>query len=214
VAEVIRPWPWILGIDGRRHYYLTRVAAHRALEAQLARGNRSIRVGLMGLPWQHYGAQIRDSWAALDPYTNRRLAAARLAPHLAHQDHPKRRRGPVNAELDKLITELAPRHGLDPQLVRGVVSAEAGFNPKARSRKGAQGLMQLIPAIAERFGVVDVWDPKDNLMSGMRYLAWLLAYYRGDLARVLAAYNAGENTADRYQGFHPMPRPALMWRTS
>ncbi|MGH8471353.1 MAG: lytic transglycosylase domain-containing protein, partial [Gammaproteobacteria bacterium] len=83
------------------------------------------------------------------------------------------------------------------------VAQESAYNPRARSPKGAQGLMQLMPATATRFGVENVWEPVDNLRGGMRYLAWLLTYYRGDLARVLAAYNAGESAVDRYGGIPP-----------
>ncbi|MGH8570302.1 MAG: lytic transglycosylase domain-containing protein, partial [Gammaproteobacteria bacterium] len=129
--------------------------------------------------------------------------AARLAPHLAHRGYFKRARRPVNGELEQLIAELAPRYALDAKLVREVVAHESAYNPRARSPKGAQGLMQLMPATATRFGVENPWDPEDNLVGGMRYLAWLLAYYRGDLARVLAAYNAGEAAVDRYGGIPP-----------
>jgi soluble lytic murein transglycosylase-like protein len=87
--------------------------------------------------------------------------------------------------------------------VREVVATESAYNPRARSSKGAQGLMQLMPATAARFGVRDVWDPEQNLIGGMRYLEHLLAYYRGDLARVLAAYNAGEDAVDHYRGLPP-----------
>ncbi|MGH8646104.1 MAG: lytic transglycosylase domain-containing protein [Gammaproteobacteria bacterium] len=199
----VQPWPWTLGIAGRRHYYPTHAAAHRALTARLARGERRIQVGLVGLSWQHYSAALGDPWAALDPHTNLRLAAARLAPHLAHRGYSKRTRAPVNGELDELIAEVAPRYALDAKLVREVVAHESAYNPRARSPKGAQGLMQLMPATAARFGVENPWEPVDNLQGGMRYLAWLLTYYRGDLARVLAAYNAGEAAVDRYGGIPP-----------
>ncbi|MGH8655782.1 MAG: lytic transglycosylase domain-containing protein [Gammaproteobacteria bacterium] len=198
----VRPWPWTLNIGARRHYYLTQASAHRALQAQIARGVDA-RIGLMGLSWDRYRAEAPDPWAALDPHTNLRLAAARLAPHLAHRGYFKRARRPVSGELDQLIAELAPRHALDAKLVREVVAQESAYDARAQSPKGAQGLMQLMPATAARFGVEDPWNPKSNLVGGMRFLAWLLTYYRGDLARVLAAYNAGEATVDRYGGIPP-----------
>lgn len=200
-GQRLRPWPWTLTIAGRRHYYSTRAAAHRALVAYVSSGQRRVAVGLMGLPWHRYRAAFRNPWTALDPYTNLRIAARQLAPHLAARSLPE---APgVPAAVDELIAELAPRFSLDPKLVRAVVAAESNFNPRAQSHKGAQGLMQLIPATATRFGVKNVWDPKENLVGGMRYLASLLAYYRGDLTRVLAAYNAGEVAVDRYRGIPP-----------
>jgi len=198
----VRPWPWTLEIGGRRRYYPTRASAHRALHAHITRGF-DVRVGLMSLSWDRYRTEALNPWAALDPYTNLRLVAARLAPHLAHRANAKRIPAPGNTALDKLIAELAPRYALDAKLVREVVAHESAYNPRARSPKGAQGLMQLMPATAARFGVENVWEPMDNLQGGMRYLAWLLTYYRGDLARVLAAYNAGEAAVDRYGGIPP-----------
>ena len=200
-GQRLRPWPWTLTIAGRRHYYATRTAAHRALVAYVTRGQRRVAVGLMGLPWHRYRAAFRNPWTALDPYTNLHLAARQLASHLAARSLPEATRVPLS--VDELISELAPRFSLDPKLVRAVAAAESNFNPRAESHKGAQGLMQLIPATATRFGVKNVWDPKENLTGGMRYLAWLLAYYRGDLARALAAYNAGEAAVDRYRGIPP-----------
>jgi transglycosylase-like protein with SLT domain len=197
----LQPWPWTLTLEGRRHHYPTRVAAYRALTAYLARGHRKVRVGVMGLPWHRYGGEFRNPWAALDSYTNLRFAARRLAPHLASRSLPRVRGVP--GALDHLIAQLAPRYALDPKLVREVVATESAYNPRARSSKGAQGLMQLMPATALRFGVQDVWDPEQNLTGGMRYLDHLLAYYRGDLARVLAAYNAGEDAVDRHRGLPP-----------
>jgi soluble lytic murein transglycosylase-like protein len=169
--------------------------------AALARGNVHVRVGVMGLPWHRYAGEIGGSRTALDAYTNLRIAAARLAPYLGAQPALTARRR--SREFDRLITRLAPRFALDPELVREVVAAESDYDPRAISPKGAQGLMQLMPATAARFGIRDVWDPQENLMGGMGYLKYLLAYYRGDLTRVLAAYNAGEAVVDRHGGISP-----------
>jgi soluble lytic murein transglycosylase-like protein len=87
--------------------------------------------------------------------------------------------------------------------VLAVVEVESGFNPKAASPKNAQGLMQLIPETAERFGVADVWDPEQNLRGGMAYLSWLMQHFDGDLELVLAAYNAGEGAVQRHGGIPP-----------
>jgi soluble lytic murein transglycosylase-like protein len=101
------------------------------------------------------------------------------------------------------VRSLAPRYRLDPNLVLAVVEVESNFNPKAVSPKNAQGLMQLIPATAERFGVRDVWDPEQNLHGGMAYLRWLLDYFKGDVKLALAGYNAGEKAVERHGGIPP-----------
>ena len=110
---------------------------------------------------------------------------------------------PAKGPIADLIRTLAPEYELDPDLVLAVVETESNFNPAARSNKNAQGLMQLIPATAERFGVDDVWDPEQNLRGGMAYLRWLLDSFDGDLKLALAGYNAGENAVRRYRGIPP-----------
>ncbi len=107
------------------------------------------------------------------------------------------------AEIERLVHELAPHYGLDPGLVLALVETESSFNPSARSHKNAQGLMQLIPATAERFGVQDVWDPEQNLRGGMAYLRWLLDHFNGNLELALAGYNAGEGAVQRHGGIPP-----------
>ncbi|NYZ16613.1 transglycosylase SLT domain-containing protein [Azospirillum sp. RWY-5-1] len=108
-------------------------------------------------------------------------------------------RGPVG----DLVRTLAPRFGLDPALVMAVVAVESNFDPAAVSPKQAQGLMQLIPETAARFNVRDPFDPVDNIIGGMRYLGWLLSYFRGDVTLALAGYNAGEGAVDRHKGVPP-----------
>ncbi len=106
-------------------------------------------------------------------------------------------------DLRALATTVAQRHGLDPALVLAVVSVESGFQPKAVSRKGAQGLMQLMPATANSLGVADAFDAEQNLDGGARHLGALLSQYGGDLSRALAAYNAGQAAVARYKGVPP-----------
>ena len=106
-------------------------------------------------------------------------------------------------DIEALIRTLAPSYRLDPELVLAMVAVESNFNPSAKSSKNAQGLMQLIPETAERFGVHNVWDPVDNLRGGMSYMRWLLDYFKGDLTLALAGYNAGEKAVDRYGGIPP-----------
>ncbi len=104
---------------------------------------------------------------------------------------------------DGLIANAARENSLDPKLVKSVVLIESAFNPAAVSRKGARGLMQLMPETAVRYGVRDVFDPTENLAGGSRYLAYLMGLYGGDLPRALAAYNAGEAAVARYGGVPP-----------
>ena len=101
------------------------------------------------------------------------------------------------------VNQLAPEYNLQPRLVLEVIRAESNFNSKAQSPKNACGLMQLIPATAERFGVADIWDPVENLKGGMAYLQWLQNYFNGNLQLTLAAYNAGEGAVNNYQGVPP-----------
>jgi soluble lytic murein transglycosylase-like protein len=102
--------------------------------------------------------------------------------------------------LERLVRETAERHRVDPALVKAVIEAESGWNPSAVSRKGAIGLMQLIPGTAQRYGVDDAFNPEQNLDGGVKYLRTLLERYNGDLHMSLAAYNAGEHAVDRARG--------------
>jgi len=106
-------------------------------------------------------------------------------------------------ELLALVDEIAQTVGVDPFLARAVIQAESAFNYKARSKAGALGLMQLMPATAERFGVLDPFDPRQNISGGTKYLRWLLDYYKGDVTKTVAAYNAGEGAVDRHSGIPP-----------
>jgi len=106
-------------------------------------------------------------------------------------------------EVEALVKRLAPRYAIDPQLVMAVILVESGFNPNAVSAKNAQGLMQLIPETAERFGVKSVFNPAENIQGGLAYLRWLMAFFQGEVKLVLAAYNAGEGAVERYQGIPP-----------
>jgi soluble lytic murein transglycosylase-like protein len=101
-------------------------------------------------------------------------------------DHAQRQR------LAPLVGAIAKEHGLDAALLDAVITVESGYNVRARSPKGAIGLMQLMPETAERYAVKNIWDPLDNLRGGARYLRDLIAMFRADLPLVLAAYNAGE----------------------
>jgi soluble lytic murein transglycosylase-like protein len=96
------------------------------------------------------------------------------------------------------IQASATQHGLDPRLIHAVIQAESAYNPFAVSNKGAQGLMQLMPSTADRFGVVNPMDAGENIAGGAQYLKTLLNQFDSDLELALAAYNAGENNVIRY----------------
>ncbi|MCU7817213.1 MAG: lytic transglycosylase domain-containing protein [Candidatus Thiodiazotropha sp. (ex Rostrolucina anterorostrata)] len=102
------------------------------------------------------------------------------------------------AEVTPLIENIAKELHLHPGLLHAVVRVESAYNPKAISRKGAQGLMQLMPATTNRYGVNDSYDPKQNLQGGAQYLRDLLKLFEFDIKLALAAYNAGENAVFKY----------------
>lgn len=106
-------------------------------------------------------------------------------------------------ELLALVDEIALQEGVDPHLARAIIQAESAFYARARSRAGALGLMQLMPQTAQRFGVVDPFDPRQNITGGVKYLKWLGDAFDGDLTRVVAAYNAGENAVIKHGGIPP-----------
>jgi soluble lytic murein transglycosylase-like protein len=103
------------------------------------------------------------------------------------------------------VDRIAERNQLSPQLVHSVIKVESNYNPNAISSKGAQGLMQLIPSTARRFGVSNVFNPVENVEGGARYLRYLLELYKGDYKLALAAYNAGEGAVARHGGVPPYP---------
>lgn len=107
--------------------------------------------------------------------------------------------------FDESIRRHAEREGVDPSLVRSVVLVESNFNHRAVSRKGARGLMQLMPGTARRYGVADSFDAHENIRGGVKYLSDLLAMFRGDVSLALAAYNAGEGAVLKYAGVPPYP---------
>ena len=106
-------------------------------------------------------------------------------------------------EFGDEIALAARQFGVDPALVRAMIHAESGFNPRARSQKGAMGLMQLMPGTARMLGVVDASLPSDNIRGGTQYLAGLLARFKGDISLATAGYNAGPEAVQKYAGVPP-----------
>ena len=105
--------------------------------------------------------------------------------------------------LDEMVSGAGRRHQIDPDFINSVIRAESGFNNRAVSKKGAQGLMQLIPQTASHLGVANSFDPNSNVEGGTKYLRELLEKYNYDVPKALAAYNAGPGRVDRYRGVPP-----------
>jgi len=105
--------------------------------------------------------------------------------------------------FDKIISKNSKKYRVDSNLIKAVITAESCFKTKALSHKGAQGLMQLIPATARRFGVTNSYKPEQSIRAGIRYLKFLIDRFKGNLKKVIAAYNAGEGKVDKYKGIPP-----------
>ena len=129
------------------------------------------------------------NWASGDRFVDRVMA----------------RLSPAQERVVALVHELAPRFGIEPRFALAIAAVESALNPAAVSPKNAMGVMQLIPATAERFNVKNPYDARQNIAGGLAYLRWLLAYFEGDVQMVAAAYNAGEGAVNRYRGVPPYP---------
>ena len=170
--------------------------------------------GLLALSGKPANAQIaqvvdnsgRHFWVNAEPPAQMKFGPAKSRPAIympAEASFSGRGRPSFNLDRDgaeQLVREASERHKVDPALVRAVIETESGWNPSARSRKGAVGLMQLIPTTAQRFGAHDAYSPQQNVDAGVKYLKTLLQRYDGNLDLALAAYNAGEGAVDRAHG--------------
>jgi soluble lytic murein transglycosylase-like protein len=105
--------------------------------------------------------------------------------------------------LHAIVIQTASRHQVDPALVKAIIMAESGYNTRAISKKGAKGLMQLMPATAQSLGVEDIFNPKQNISGGVRYFKKLVTQFDGDVELALAAYNAGSRNVRHFQGIPP-----------
>jgi soluble lytic murein transglycosylase-like protein len=120
---------------------------------------------------------------------------------------------PANQAYDDIIVEAAAKYDMDANLIRAVMQAESAFHPFAVSRAGAEGLMQLMPALSDEMGVSNAFDPRDNIMGGVRYLKRLLDYHNGNLDLALASYNAGPGNVERYGGVPPFRETRIYIKT-
>jgi soluble lytic murein transglycosylase-like protein len=137
--------------------------------------------------------------------SDRERAVRMAAKFVATARDPVERREARDIDIAALATEIATAQNIDPLLVLAVIATESGFQSDAVSAGNAQGLMQLMPDTARRFGVRDLLNPAENIRAGTRYLRWLLAHFEGDLSLALAAYNAGEGAVTHYGGVPPFP---------
>jgi len=131
------------------------------------------------------------------------------SPAKRQPNEPETISSPVHAKkrghlFHPFIVQAAGRHEVDPALIKAIIMAESRFNPRAISKKGAKGLMQLMPRTAEALGVEDSFDPEDNINAGVRYLKMLMNRFNGDVKLALAAYNAGTGRVREFQGIPPI----------
>src|SRR5215468_3383711 len=148
-----------------------------------------------------------DVPAALSPAPSPTVANTSAQPAVVSPSGPAGMQVATNpapgVDLDQLVRDASTRHRLDPDFVNSVIKAESNFQNRAVSRKGAQGLMQLMPRTASQLGVANPFDPKANVEGGTAYLSQLLDLYHDDAIKALAAYNAGANRVDHYHGVPP-----------
>lgn len=176
-------WLYLNGRHGRRDEQQAGVWLRKAAEQGDDHARRLLR----------FVADGADQTAARCP----------LASGINYPEPLKSKPNPSVKEIRHWVKRLAPDYQLPPRLVVEVIRAESNFDVRALSPKNAQGLMQLMPKTARRFGVVDTWDPLQNIRGGMAYLRWLLDYFEGDVVLALAGYNAGERAVETYRGVPP-----------
>jgi hypothetical protein len=165
-------------------------------------------------PKPHHGSTI-SSTSTLSPAAASRISQTQLTTAFPGKETPlaepkaldyvRLDARPTDSRLDRIVNDAAERHQVDAGLVRAVIQAESGWNSRAISRKGAVGLMQLIPETGQKYGAHNLFDPAQNIEAGTSYLKSLLVRYDNDLDRTLAAYNAGENAVDRFGGVPAYP---------
>lgn len=147
----------------------------------------------------HTGKLVRSVIVTPRVVPEQRVVETVIAPRVISPDgEPAEEKPAPPGSIDEAVDRIAAQHSLSPSLIHSVIKVESNYNPYAVSSKGAQGLMQLIPSTARRFGVGDVFNPVDNIQGGARYLKYLLDLYHNDSELALAAYNAGEGAVAKY----------------
>jgi len=136
-------------------------------------------------------------------FTNTRPSVRKKFKVYIKEPRPKKNRVFSTTRYDKIITKAAERHGLLFSLIKSVISVESNFNPQAVSKKGARGLMQIMPENFRTLAITDPFDAHQNIMGGTLYLKRMIKRYEGQLTWALAAYNAGPDAVDRYGGIPP-----------
>ena len=182
--------------------------------------NRDYAANLFGIAATHghFEAQKMLETIAINTNTTPSCVLEAIAPERAPSMAAVKKRDAIKSPaIDSYITRLpkdkrwmvdlvetiASWHKVDSKLVLSIITAESNFKIAAKSNKDAHGLMQLIPATAQRFNVKNAYDASQNIKGGVRYLRWLLSYFRGDVTLAVAAYNAGEGAVDKYKGVPP-----------
>jgi soluble lytic murein transglycosylase-like protein len=185
--------------------------------------NRDFAANLFGIASRqgHYEAQQMLETIQLKTSATPPCVLEAVAPQKA--PIPKAIEAQLSPEIDKyianlpknkrwvlrLVNSISKWYKVDEKLVLSIISVESNFENNAASNKDAQGLMQLIPDTAERFNVKNAYNATQNIKGGVAYLRWLLAYYKGDVALTVAAYNAGEGTVNKFKGIPPYPETKL-----
>ena len=149
------------------------------------------------------GKLVRSMVVSPKPVAEVRVAEAVVPPRVVGAASPEPEPLAPPSGIEEAVLRIAAEHSLSPQLIHSVIKVESNYNSNAISSKGAQGLMQLIPATARRFGVSDAFNPVQNIQGGAKYLRYLLDLYKDNYPLALAAYNAGEGAVARYRGVPP-----------
>ena len=191
LADTLEPGLGIRHADERRHGDRRegeRATPERRWHNRRRAKLRGMIISALALAAPHQGRLVLPAAVAIPSVSTTVNSFVAVAPHVAYEP---------------IIREAAAVHGVDVTLIRSVVEAESAFDSTAVSPAGAMGLMQLMPATADAFGVVNPFDPRENIMAGTRLLKELLTQYRGNIPLTLAGYNAGSGVVARYGGRIP-----------